>query len=56
MLRDATPEVLLCLANIDSIAAIALVLVYNARHAVLRHLIFQLESTSNGGKALVDDP
>ena len=48
VLRDTTLEVLLCLATIDSIAAIALILVDYARHAVHRHLIFQLEYTSNG--------
>ena len=44
MLGDATPEVLFSLANVDSIAAIALILVYDARHTVNRHLILHLES------------
>ena len=54
MLSDATPEVLFCLANVDSIAAIALILVYDARHTVNRHLILHLESASYGVHTLVD--
>ena len=54
MLSDATPEVLFCLANVDSIAAIALILVYDARHTLFRHLIFYAESTSDGVHALID--
>ena len=55
MLSDATPEVLFCLANVDSIAAIALILVYDARHTLFRHLIiFYSESTSDGVHALVN--
>ena len=56
MLSDATPEVLFCPANVDSIAAIALILVNDARHTFFRHLIFNAESTSDGVHALIDHP
>ena len=54
MLSDATPEVLFCLANVDSIAAIALILINQTRHAVQRHPILQLKPTPHGVQTIIN--
>ena len=53
---DAAFVVLLCLANIDSIAAIASIFINYARQAVRWHPILESEPRPNGILAFVYEP
>ena len=49
VLADAYPEITLCLANVEGVAAITCVFIYKARRAHLRKSIFV---TQNGSQIL----
>ena len=53
VLRDTTFKVLLCLTNIESITALALILINKARHAVFECPIFHMEPITNPIQAFV---